>query len=529
MRSFHAPGRSPAYAKSAMAATSHPLATAAALNVLRAGGNAVDAAIAAGAVHCVVEPAMTTIGGDCFAMIAKPGGDAIIALNASGRAPAAATPQWFADQGISKIARTSPHAVTVPGCIDGWATLAADHGTRSLGDLLRPAIHYARDGFAVTPRVGADWANAVEKLSGNAGAEQHYLNNGRAPLVGETVKLPALADTLSAIAENGRDAFYTGPIAQDMVDELNGLGGLHTMDDFAQTKSNYVTAIASDYHDLRIHEMPPNNQGIVALMILNVLKRIGRVSGDPASPRRYHLMIEVARQAYAVRDAWLADPDKAHVDVDFMLSDEIAETISARIDMDKRREDLGPLPKPAGTDTVYVSVVDESGMAVSFINSIFSDFGSSITTKKTGILLQNRGEAFQLQEGHPNCIAPRKRPLHTLVPAIATRGGELAMSFGVMGGQFQPVGHAYVISNMLDYGMDPQEALDFPRAFFEGETVELEETIPQATREALAAMGHPVAVRKMPWGGGQVIVIDRAAGCLIGGSDARKDGCALGY
>ncbi len=528
MRSFHAPGRSPVYARSAMAATSHPLATATALDVLRSGGNAVDAAIAAAAVHCVVEPAMTGIGGDCFAMIAKPDGE-IRALNASGRAPAAATRQALQGQGVAKIERTTAHAVTVPGAIDGWARLNADHGTRSLGDLLQPAIRYARDGFIVAPRVALDWSRGISKLAGNANAAAHYLRDGTSPAVGETWRLPNLAATLEAIARDGRAAFYEGPIAAEMVKTLNALGGLHTADDFAAQRADYVAPIAHTYKGLTIHEMPPNNQGVIALMILRILEKLGPISDDPSDPVRYHIMIEAARQAYAVRDALIADPAHAEVDVDHLLSDSMAETLAGRIDWNKRAADLGPVPKPSGSDTIYLSIVDESGMAVSFINSLFSDFGSAIATAESGILFHNRGEAFTLEEGHPNCIAPGKRPLHTLVPAIATEDGKLAMSFGVMGGQFQAAGHAYVITNLRDYQMDPQEALDHPRAFFEGETIEIEETIPQATRDVLAGMGHELSVRAIPWGGGQIIAIDPISGVLIGASDARKDGCALGY
>lgn len=529
MRSFHAPGRSPVYATTAMAATSHPLATATALDVLKSGGNAVDAALAAVAAQCVVEPAMTGIGGDCFAMIGKPSGE-IIALNASGRAPAAATPEWYANNGISKIERTSPHAVTVPGSIDGWARLAADHGTRQLSDLLQPAIAYARDGFPVQPRVQLDWARGVQKLSRHAGARMHYLPDGDVPKVGRVMRMPALANTLAAVAEGGRDAFYAGPIAQDMVAELRELDGLHTLDDFAAQSSTYVDPIAIDYRGLRVYELPPNNQGVVALMILKILARFGRISDDAASPQRYNLMIEAARQAYAVRDAMLADPDTMNDgDLDFMLSDEMADKLASRIDLGRRAQDLGPLPRPGGSDTVYLTVIDKSGMAVSLINSLFADFGSGIATKKTGIVFQNRGEGFVIKPGHPNCIGPRKRPLHTLVPALATENGKLAMSFGVMGGAFQPVGHAYVISNMRDYGMDPQEALDFPRIFFDGGDIKVEETVPEATRDALTTMGHAVSVRDIPWGGGQIIAVDQATGCLIGASDGRKDGCALGY
>jgi gamma-glutamyltranspeptidase/glutathione hydrolase len=528
LRSFHFPGRSPVYSTRAMAATSHPLATEAALNVMRSGGNAVDGAIAAVAVMCVTEPAMTGIGGDCFAMVAKPDGS-LIALNATGKAPAAATEEFFASQGITAIETTSPHAVTVPGAIDGWVRLVADHGTKPLGDLLDPAIRCARDGAPVAPRVQWDWQKSVAKLSGNDAARALYLRDGQAPAVGQVVKFPELARTLETVAAKGREGFYGGQVAEDMVGALRALGGVHTMDDFAAQSCNYVDPIAVDYGGLTLHELPPNNHGVVALMVLKMFERMGRISDDPMAPERFHVIIEASRLAYQMRDAYVADPDMVDVPVDWLLSDETIEKLVARIDREKRIPDLPPVLRPAGTDTVYLSVVDENGMAVSFINSLFKGFGSGIAARNSGVLFHNRGEGFTLEAGHPNVIAPGKRPMHTLVPAIVTEGGVPTMSFGVMGGQFQPIGHVYVITNMRDYGMDAQEALDFPRAFFEGENVMVEESVPVSVREGLAAMGHPVKVRAEAWGGGQIIQMDRENGVLIGASDPRKDGMAAGY
>ncbi len=528
MRSLHFPGRSPVYARKAMCATSHPLASQTALSVLKDGGNAVDAAIAATAVLCVVEQAMTGIGGDCFALISKPG-EKPIGLNASGRAPAALTADLLLGQGISKIETQSPHAVTVPGAIDGWATLVRDHGTRELKELLQPAIGYASEGFAVAPRVATDWAGATAKLSANANAAKHFLVGGRAPAVGEVMRFPNLAKSLSAVAEGGRDAFYEGEIAADIVKELNALGGVHTLEDFAAQRSAYVDPISVNYDGLDILELPPNNHGVVVLIILKMMARLGRLSDDPDSVERHHVMLEIARLAYAMRDAFVADPEMADVPVEHMLDDSVIAQLVGRIDRGRARPDVGPIPQPKGSDTVYLSVVDENGMAVSFINSLFADFGSGIATDKTGIMLQNRGQGFVVEPGHRNCVAPRKRPLHTLIPALAMRDGALQMSFGVMGGAYQPAGHAHVLANMLDYGMDPQEALDAQRVFFDGDKVLVEQTASRALRDGLAAKGHDVAERKLPWGGGQVIQVDPQFGTLIGASDARKDGCALGY
>jgi gamma-glutamyltranspeptidase / glutathione hydrolase len=528
MRSLHLPGRSPVYARRAMVATSHPLATEVALSVLKQGGNAVDAAIATVATLCVVEHPMSGIGGDCFAIVAKPG-QKPIALNASGLAPQAATAKWYADNGIKQIPLHSAHAVTVPGAIDGWCRLLADHGTMPLAPLLAPAIDYAENGFVIAPRVAADWGGNVAKLKANAGAALHLLRDGQPPKTGDIWHFKSLAGTLKTIANEGRDGFYAGAVAADMVAELQALGGLHTLADFANQRCTYVDPIAVNYHGVDLYELPPNNHGIVAMIMLKMLAKLGRLSVDPGSPERYHVLMEAARLAYAVRDEFVADPAMAQVPLEHMLADQTIATLVARIDRKKCTPDLGPVPQPAGSDTVCFSIVDEKGMAVSFINSLFADFGSGIVTKKTGVVLHNRAQGFSLDPSHRNCIAPGKRPMHTLIPAMALRGGELAASFGVMGAAFQPMGHVYILSNLLDYGLDPQEALDLPRVFFEGNELVAESGVPGLTLEALVKMGHKVSIRKLPWGGGQIIVRDATTGVLIGGSDARKDGMAAGY
>lgn len=527
MRKFASPGRSAVYATGAMCATSHPLATMAAIEQLKNGGNALDATIAATAVMCVVEPAMTGIGGDCFAIIAKPG-TRPVAFNASGRAPKAATAEWYAKQGIKSIGMQTPHAVTVPGAIDGWATLLKDYGTRSFADVLARAIEYAEGGFIVAPRVAWDWGKLTEKLSVHPGARQHLLPNGRPPKLGERVKFPELGKTLRAIADKGRDAFYTGEIAADMVAELKEIGGLHTMEDFANQNSTYVDPIKVPYRGADLYELPPNNQGIVALIMLRVLDRLGSLGSDPLSWERYHVMMEAGRYAYQLRDTYVADPEMAKVPVEHMLGNAMINEIASRIDR-KKRSDIGPLPKPAGTDTIYMTVVDGNGMAVSFINSVFSAFGSGIVTRKTGIVLQNRGQGFVLDPKHLNCIAPGKRPMHTLVPAMAYKNDQPWLSFGVMGANFQPMGHTYVMTNILDYGMDPQAALDHPRAFFEGDEIKVETSMPKSVVDGLTAAGHKAVYTEAPWGGGQIVEMDRANGVLIGASDPRKDGMAAGY
>ena len=528
MRSFHYPGRSPVIGRQAMCATSHPAASLVAIETLKRGGNAADAAIAATALLCVIEPAMTGIGGDCFALLHKPG-KGLIALNASGRAPAAATAQWYANAGIKQIQVTTPHAVTIPGAIDGWATLLRDHGTMTLAEVLGPAIEAAEQGFAVAPRVAHDWAKLVDKIKLHAGARQHLLLADRAPHVGEIARFPALAGTLKAIARDGRDAFYQGRIAEDMVAELKALGGLQTLADFKTQSSSYVEPISVAYGGAELHELPPSNHGIVALILLKMLDRLGVRSAGARSVERYHLMIECARLAYAARDAFVADPAQAKVPVAFMLSDGFIAELVRRIDPKRRTDNLGAIPKPAGSDTTCLTVVDKDGLAVSFINSLFSGFGSGIVTAETGIVLQNRGTGFVLDPAHPNCIAPGKRPMHTLVPAMATKAGKPWLSFGVMGAALQPIGHVYVMTNMLDYGMDVQEAIDHPRMFFEDGDVRYEAPLAGDIVRSMGKLGHPMALRDDPWGGGQAVEIDSARGILSGGSDARKDGCALGY
>ncbi len=515
MRSFHFPGRSPVIGTRAMCATSHPLASLAAIEMLRKGGNAIDAALTATAVMCVVEPAMTGIGGDCFAIIAKPG-QKPIAFNASGKAPKAATPEWYAKAGIKQIETQTPHSVTIPGAIDGWSRLLKDHGTKTFADILAPAIGYAENGWAVQPRIAFDWASLEGKIRNNDGAKLHLLKNGLVPKSGEIMRSPALARTMRIIAEKGRDGFYTGEVAEDIVAELRALGGIQTVEDFANQSCAYVDPISVGYKGAEILELPPNNQGIVALVMLKMLERFGKLGDGPVSVERYHVMMEAVRLAYKMRDMFVADPLMADVPVEHMLSDAFADELVSRIDRKTRKADLGPIPRPGGSDTIYMTVVDEGGMAVSFINSIYSGFGSGIVTKKTGIVLQNRGQGFVLDPKHPNCIAPGKRPMHTLVPAL-------------VGGNLQPAGHAYVMQNMLEYGLDPQEAIDCPRVFFENGVCWAEESVPQSVFDGLAALGHPMQRKPDPWGGGQMVVMDRENGVLIGASDPRKDGMALGY
>jgi gamma-glutamyltranspeptidase/glutathione hydrolase len=527
MRDFELPGRSTAYAENGMAATSHPMATLVALDVLRAGGNAVDAAVAAVAVQCVVEPAMTGIGGDCFVLFA-PARGGVVALNGSGRAPAAATAEHLAGLGVGQLEGTV-HSVTVPGAVDAWARLLERHGTRDLAELLQPAIRLAEEGFLVTPRVAYDWARDGERLRQSRGGRAIYLPGDRAPVAGGKVRLAALARTLKRIAADGPDAFYRGELAECMVAYLRSEGGLHTLDDFAAAAGEFVTPIKTAYRGLEVYECPPNGQGVIALLILNTLEGFELGALEPNGAGRLHLETEAARLAYRDRNACLADPAAVDVPVRRLLDKGYAAKLRALIDPERALRDLPPPLLPEHKDTVYLTVVDRERNLVSFINSVFDSFGSGLVCPETGVLFHNRGKSFSLDPAHPNVIAPGKRPMHTIIPALAFENGRPTIGFGVMGGHYQPVGHAHVLTNLVDFGLDPQAALDAPRAFAQDGELRLERGIPRATAEALATMGHKVVPAGKPLGGGQMIVVDHTRGVLIGGSDPRKDGLALGY
>ena len=530
MRDFHRPGRSPVHALNAMAATSQPGATLVAIEMLRRGGNAVDAAVAASAALCVLEPQSTGIGGDCFALYVAGGTGEVIAFNGSGRAPAAANVEWYLERGIDELGPFGPHSVTVPGAIDAWAALLRDHGTMGLEEVLQPAIAFAEEGFVVHPRTSFDWARNEAKLRADENARRILLPGDRAPAVGQVVRFPELASTLRVIAAQGRDGFYTGAVAEDMVTYLSALGGLHTSEDFAAHRGEYVEPIKTDYRGYELHECPPNGQGIAALMILNILEGFELEGLDPIGVERLHLEAEATRLAFEARDSLIADPAQVTVPVEELLSEAHAERLRERIRPDRIiGGEPRPSPVPAHADTIYLTVVDAERNAISFINSTFHGFGSGLVSPKSGVNFQNRGSGFRVEPDHPNCVAPGKRPLHTIIPGMMTREGRAVMPFGVMGGHFQPVGHAHVLSNVVDFGMDPQEAIDCPRAFYFEGLLQLESGVSEKTAVGLARLGHEVARAEVPFGGGQAIRIDWESGVLAAGSDPRKDGCAIGF
>ncbi|MEM7301775.1 MAG: gamma-glutamyltransferase family protein [Pseudomonadota bacterium] len=527
MRAFDCPGRSAVYATDGMAATSHPLATSSALNVLREGGNAVDAALSAVAVLGVVEPHMTGVGGDCFAIIHEPDGT-LRGLNGSGRAAAGADLNWYLERQVSDLDTMPAHTVTVPAAVKAWEALQQRYGTFGLDRLMRDAIRYAKDGFAVAPRVSSDWQAATEKLSNDEGATRHYLIDGSAPDLGSLHKLPNLATTLEAIASGGADVFYQGAIAAEIASTIQAKGGFLSEDDLSSVEVDWVDLISAQYGGYDVHQIPPNGQGLTALVLLRLLDQLGLNQHDVDAAERVHLEIEAARLAYAVRDAYVSDPATMSRSVNEILADDHIAALAATFNTSKRNDEI-TLPKLPDSDTVYLTVIDRDLRAISLINSVYGDFGSGIVTPQSGIVLQNRGACFVVEEGHDNAIGPSKRPMHTIIPGMVTKGGKLAWSFGVMGGAYQPMGHGHVLPNMIDYGMDPQEALDHPRTFWgKDDVIEVERPAASSVVPHLEACGHPVRVAPKPLGGGQIIGVDHANGVMIGGSDPRKDGLALG-
>ena len=526
MRDFNVPGRSAAMAANGMAATSQPLATLTALDVLRSGGNAVDAAIAAVAVQCVVEPQSTGIGGDCFVLYSKAGA-LPIALSGAGRAPAKAHLEWYAERQIRQIEVQTPHAATVPGAIDAWCLLNREHGTKPMSELLEPAAKAAEDGYVVTPRVAHDWGRNVHKLRDPVTAAV-MLPGGKAPKAGDTMRNPALARTLRKIGREGRAGFYEGAVAHDLVNRLKELGGLHEEEDFTAQRAQWVEPIHASYRGYDVYECPPANQGLTALMILKTLEGYA-LSGDGFSEAdRLHLIAEATKAAYCVRDHFIGDPDFTDNRIEKFLSDEYAERTRREIRLDRA---LPPQywDEIAHKDTIYMCVVDRDGNAVSFINSLFSSFGTGIMGPESGVILHNRGSGFRLIPGHPSAIAPRKRPFHTLIPGMLVKDGRAVMPFGVMGGQFQAVGHATFLHYLLDRGKDPQQAAEGPRVFAYQGVLQTEQFVPEPVRADLARRGHSIEMLEVPIGGCQAIWIDRERGVLIGGSEPRKDGLALGY
>lgn len=528
--------RSMVLARRGMVAASNPLASQAGLNILRQGGSAADAAIAAAAVMNVTAPASTGIGGDCFALYYDAKTRQVTALNGSGRAPAALSIDLLRQQGIAgAIPDRSVHAVTVPGAVMGWYDLLKRHGRMTLAEVMADAIHYARDGFAVSPVFGSAWLRSQTFLQ-NSPYTEDYLPGGSSPQVGQVVRLPGLARTFQAIADGGPQAFYTGPVADAIVRTVQELGGVMTHDDLKAHTSTWGESISATYRGVTIHEHPPNGQGLAALIAMNIAQGFDLASLRWDSPERLHLMIEAMRLAFADARQYIADPQASAVPVSGLLDADYAAARRALIDPDRAQHPAFGIP-PQSSDTIYLCVVDGEGNGCSFINSLYMGFGSGIVAQGTGVFLQNRGANFDLNPDHPNALRGGKRPYHTIIPGLATRGGDLWATFGVMGGFMQPQGHFQVINAMLDDDLNPQEALDRPRwcllAGTASSTLAIEEGIPVATMSRLADLGHSVrpvsGEGRAVFGSGQIIRRDAESGVLYGGSDPRKDGLVAAF
>lgn len=525
------PGRSIVRAEHGMVASSQPLASQVGLEVLKRGGNAVDASIAMAAVLNVTEPMMTGIGGDMFALVYWSKTRELKGLNASGRAPRALNLDYFKKKRIKSMPDIGMEPITVPGAFDGWVTMVEKYGTMKLADLLAPAIEYAENGFPVMEKAAADWADSVAKLKRTPASASNYLVDGRAPRPGEIFRQKNLARTFRTLARGGRDAFYKGQIARAIVDYCEKNGGFLSMRDFAEHKSEWVEPIATDYRGYKVYECPPNGQGLTALLTLNILEGFDLASMSTRPDLYYHTLIEATKLAFADRNKYIADPAFAKVPVAELLSKDYAAGRRALIHPDRIIESPEPGVVVNHSDTVYFTVVDKDRNAVSFINSIFESFGSGIVAGDTGIVLHDRGAGFSLDPAHVNRLEPAKRPFHTIIPSMVFKEGKLFMSFGVMGGAIQPQGHVQVLTNFIDMGMNLQQAIEAPRyRYLSGKRVLFEDAMTDPVIKSLIDRGHQRASQAgASMGGGQAIMIDQASGTLMGASDPRKDGMALGY
>ena len=520
--------RSAVRAMNGMIATSQPLASAAGLRILQQGGNAIDAAIAAAAVLCVVEPMMVSPGGDLFAIVWDAKRKELKGLNASGRAPRALNIDELKKRGLTSMPLFGIHPVTVPGAVDGWATLAKAYGTMPLAQLLQPAIEYAERGFPVTEVIGQQWEDGMQHAK-NPDFAATFLPNGKPPAIGSIFTNKNLAATLKKIAAGGRDVFYKGEIAQKIVKFAQSQGGLHTMQDFAAQTSNWVEPISATYRGYTVYEMPPNTQGLAALEMLNILEGYDVSKLGHNTAEYLHLLVEAKKLAFVDRTRQIADPAFYQAPLDRLLSKEYAAEQRKRID--PNRTAGIPVTGPGGgPDTVYLTVVDKDRNAVSFIQSIFENFGSGLVAGDTGIVLHDRGAGFSFDPNSPNRLEGGKRPFHTLVPAMVFRDGKPWLTFGVMGGDMQAQGHVQVLLNLIDFGMDVQQAGEQPRfRDIEGKGLALESAIGAEVRRVLEQKGHQVISAPGSFGGYQAIMIDPLTGALAAGSDMRKDGCAIGW
>jgi gamma-glutamyltranspeptidase/glutathione hydrolase len=536
-------GRSETLATHGMVAASHPLAAQIGLDVLHSGGNAIDAAIAANAALGLMEPMSCGIGGDLYAIVWDAKTQKLYGLNASGRSPYAATRDVFAARGLDEIPEHGPLSWSVPGCVDGWEELRKRFGSRGLAELLEPTAGYADEGFPVTEVIARSWSASASRLRKDPGAAQTFLPDGKAPRAGDIFKNPALARSLREIGRDGRDAFYKGRIAREIVAYSEKNGGLFSRKDFADHTSTWVDPVATDYRGHTVWELPPPGQGIAVLQMLNILEGYDLKKMGPQSPDYWHLLVEAKKLVYADRARYYADPDFARAPVEELISKPYAAARRKLIEMDKaaRKAQAGEA-KLGRSDTIYLCAVDKDRNCVSLIQSNYFGFGSGMVPAELGFALQNRGTLFALDPSHANRLEPHKRPFHTIIPALVTRGGKPWFVFGVMGGDMQPQGQIEVLVNLIDFGMNVQEAGEAPRIEHlgsptptgrpgsrSGGSVAAEEGVPEEVLRELARRGHSIKTVKTNGGGYQGILIDPRTNVLHGGSEPRKDGCAVGY
>ncbi len=527
-------GRSMVISQGGIVAAESPLAAQAGATILAHGGNAIDAAVATNAAMGVVEPMMNGIGGDLFAIVYDAKTGKIYGLNASGWAPAKLSIEFLKSKGIGEMPQVGIHSVTVPGAVDGWSKLLSRFGKKQFPELLAPAIHYAREGFPVPEWDAAYWATEEAFLKQDKNLAATFLIDGRAPRVGDVFRNPDLAHSLELIASGGRDAFYKGEAAARIVAFSSKVGGTMTVEDLATYSSEWVEPISTTYHGWTVYEIPPNGQGIAALMMLNIMESFPLAQFGHNSADALHAMIEAKKLAYADMHRYVADPKFSRVPVEGMLAKDYAAERAKLIDMSKANCDVSPGEPafPTAGDTTYLTVVDRDGNMVSLIQSNYSGFGSRLVADGTGFALQNRGGLFSLDPSSPNALAGHKRPLHTIIPAFMTRGDE-RIAFGIMGGFNQAQAHAQFVSNVVDFGMNIQDSLEsarFTKPTFAGCDVEMEDRIPAAVRDALSERGHKIEVRgnySANMGGGQAVRRDFTKGVNYGASDPRKDGAAV--
>lgn len=535
-------GRSEAIAQNGMVATSHPLSTQAAIEILRAGGNAIDAAIAANAMEGVVEPHVNGIGGDLFAIVWDAKTKKLYGLNASGRSPYSLTLEEFKKRGLTHIPALGPLPVSVPGCVDGWFELHKKFGSMPMERVLSHAINYARNGFPVHDELALSLTRVPNLYGKFPNIKEHYYPNGSVPKKGDIFKNPNLANTLEKIAKGGRDAFYKGEMAKTMDDFMKRNGGFLSYKDLADHTSNWIDPVSTNYRGYDVWELPPNGQGIAALQMLNILEGYDFSKIAWGSPEHVHLFTEAKKLVFEDRAKYYADMDFAEVPVKELISKEYAAERRKLIDMNRanRAPEAGN-PALKDGDTIYLTVADKDGNMVSLIQSNYRGFGSGMMPDGLGFIFQDRGELYSLTEGERNTYAPHKRPFHTIIPAFVTKDGEPFMSFGVMGGGFQPMGHTQIVMDVVDFGMNLQEAGDAPRINHEGSseptgekaegvgTITLESGFPYETIRELMRKGHQVGYSLGVYGGYQAIRYDPKRKVYFGATEPRKDGMAAGY